>query len=403
MSRSSRHGPRKGIEMKLSRWTTVCGAALAVTWVLVGVSVSGQARPAAQAGAQRAQLSEEAFKNVTELRGIPVREFMNTMGFFSASLAFNCTDCHGGASASDWANYALDTPLKNRARQMIKMVKAINEANFGGRPFVTCYTCHRGSQKPKVIPSLAVQYGEPPPDDPDEVEALPGARVTATADQILDKYLQAIGGAQALAKLTSFTAKGTYEGFDSDFSKVAVDIYAKGPNQRAIIAHMVSGDSSTVFDGREAWHAAPRDLSPVAMIPLVGADLTGARVDAQLTFPAGIKQFLTGWGPDCPAVTIDDKPVFVIQGTTDRVPVKLYFDKMSGLLVRQTRYAPTAVGTVPLHVTYSDYRDVPGVGVKMPFSFQMTWVDGQYTVNLESVQPNAPIDAARFAKPATAR
>ena len=386
--------------MKFSRWTTVCGAALAITWVLVSVSVSGQARPAAQAGAPPAQLSEQAFKNVTELKGIPVREFMNTMGFFSASLAFNCTDCHGGASASDWANYALDTPLKNRARQMIRMVKAINEANFGGRPFVTCYTCHRGSQKPKVIPSLAVQYGEPPPDDPDEAEPLPGARVTATADQILDKYVQAIGGAQALAKLTSFTAKGTYEGFDSDFANVPVDLYAKGPNQRALVAHMVSGDSSTVYDGREAWHAAPRDLSPVAMIPLVGADLIGARVDAQLTFPAGIKQFLTGWRADFPAVTIDDKPVFVVQGTADRVPVKLYFDKMSGLLVRQTRYAPTAVGTVPLHVTYSDYRDVPGVGVKMPFTFQMTWVDGQYTVNLESVQPNGPIDAGRFAKPA---
>ena len=394
--------------MKLSRWTTVCAVALATMWVLVSVSVSGQARPAAasaapQAGAQRVQLSEEAFKNVTVLKGIPVREFMNTMGFFAASLAFNCTDCHGGASASDWANYALDTPLKNRARQMIRMVNAINEANFGGRPFVTCYTCHRGSQRPKAIPSLAVQYGEPPPDDPDEAEAIPGTRVTATADQILDKYLQAIGGAQALGRLTSLTAKGTYEGFDSDFAKVPVDIYAKAPNQRAIVAHMASGDSATVYDGREAWHAAPKDLSPVAMIPLVGADLTGARVDAQLTFPAAIKQLLTGLRADFPAVSIDDKPVFVVQGTIDRVPVKLYFDRTSGLLVRQTRYAPTAVGTVPLHVTYSDYRDVPGVGVKMPFTFQMTWVDGQYTVNLESVQANAPIDAARFAKPAAPR
>jgi photosynthetic reaction center cytochrome c subunit len=394
--------------MKLSRWTTVCAVALVTMWVLVSVSVSGQARPAAQtgaaqAGAQQVQLSEQAFKNVTVLKGIPVREFMNTMGFFSASLAFNCTDCHGGASASDWANYALDTPLKNRARQMIRMVNAINEANFGGRPFVTCYTCHRGSQRPKAIPSLAVQYGEPPPDDPDEAEAIPGTRVTATADQILDKYLQAIGGTQALGRLTSLTAKGTYEGFDSDFAKVPVDIYAKAPNQRVIVAHMASGDSATVYDGREAWHAAPKDLSPVPMIPLVGADLTGARVDAQLTFPAPIKQLLTGLRADFPAVSIDDKPVFVVQGTIDRVPVKLYFDKTSGLLVRQTRYAPTAVGTVPLHVTYSDYRDVPGAGVKVPFTWQMTWVDGQYTVNLESVQANAPIDAARFAKPAAPR
>src|SRR4030095_10057298 len=126
--------------MKLSRWTTVCGAALVTMWVLVSVSVSGQARPAAQAGAQQVQLSEQAFKNVTVLKGIPVREFMNTMGFFSASLAFNCTDCHGGASASDWANYALDTPLKNRAQQMIRLVNAINEANFGGRAVRTRHT-----------------------------------------------------------------------------------------------------------------------------------------------------------------------------------------------------------------------------------------------------------------------
>ena len=386
--------------MKLSRGTILCAGFLAVFLITV---VYGQARPAAQAAPAGPQLSEQAFKNVTELKGIPVREFMNTMGFFAASLALNCTDCHGSASASDWANYAIDTPLKVRARGMIRMVKAINDANFGGRPFVTCYTCHRGSQKPKVIPSLAIQYGEPPPDDPDEVEAFAGARVTATADQILDKYLQAIGGAQALGRLTSFTAKGTYEGFDSDFAKVPVEVYAKAPNQRAVVARMGSGESATVYDGREAWLAAPRDLSPVPVIPFVGADLTGARVDALLSFPAGIKQMLTGWRADFPTVTIDGKPVFVVQGTLDRVPVKLYFDRASGLLVRQTRYAPTAVGTVPTHVTYSDYREVPGVGIKMPFSWQMTWVDGQYTVNLECIHPNATIDAARFAKPAAAR
>src|SRR4030095_12843561 len=165
-----------------------------------------------------------------------------------------------------------------------------------------------------AIPSLAVQYGEPPPDDPDEAEAVPGTRVTATPDQILDKYVQAIGGAQALGKLTSFIAKGTYEGFDSDFAKVPVDLYAKGPNQRALVAHMVSGDSATVYDGREAWHAAPRDLSPVAMIPLLGADLVGARVDAQLTFPAGIKQLLTGWGGGFPPGRHDDKPRVAVHG-----------------------------------------------------------------------------------------
>src|SRR5215216_6413810 len=125
--------------MNIRPVTIFCGVAL-IFWLVTTASVQGQARPAAQppqADRPRPQLSEEAFKDIRLLRGIPVREFMATMGFFSASLGLNCTDCHGGASASDWANYAVDTPLKNRARQMMTMVKSINDANFGGRPFVT--------------------------------------------------------------------------------------------------------------------------------------------------------------------------------------------------------------------------------------------------------------------------
>jgi hypothetical protein len=390
--------------MNLSRGAVVFGVGLATACVLLAAGVKAQARPSGQPGDQKPQLSEDVFKNVRMLRGIPVKEFMGTMGFFSASLSLNCTDCHGGASASDWANYAVDTPLKNRARQMMAMVTAINKANFGGRPNVTCYTCHRGSQRPKVIPSLAAQYGEPPAEDPDEIEVLPGARQTATPDQILDKYIEALGGAQALATLTSFTAKGTYEGFDSDFGQVPVDLYAKAPNLRASVVHMIGGDATSTYDGREGWLAAPATLAPVPVMPLVGADLGGARLDAQLFFPGQIKQALTNWRADFPPATIDDKPVQVVQGLMpDGTRVKLYFDTASGLLVRQTRYAGTAVGTIPTHIIYSDYRVIPGVDVKMPFTWQVTWVDGQSTINVASVQPNAAIDAARFARPAPPR
>jgi hypothetical protein len=287
---------------------------------------------------------------------------------------------------------------------MMAMVKSINDANFGGRPYVTCYTCHRGSQRPKVIPSLAAQYGEPPADDPDEIEVLPGVRQTATPDQILDKYIRALGGAQALAKLTSFTAKGTYEGFDSDFAQVPVDVYAKAPNLRATVVHMAGGDATSTYDGREGWLAAPATLAPVPLMPLVGADLGGARLDAQLFFPGQIKQLLTNWRSEFPAITIEDQPVQVVQGSMpDGTQVKLYFDKASGLLMRQTRYATTAVGTIPTHIIYSDYRLLPGIDVRIPFSWQVTWVDGQSTINVASVQPNAAIDAARFAKPAPPR
>ena len=78
--------------------------------------------------------------------------------------------------------------------------------------------------------------------------------------------------------------------------------------------------------------------------------------------------------------------------------VKLYFDTQSGLFLRQVSYIDTAVGVIPTQVDYSDCRAV--AGGKVPFHWVLTWTDGQSTVQLGEVQPNARVDAARFAMPA---
>src|SRR2546422_9249822 len=104
----------------------------------------------AQTPAQRPQMAEEVFKNVQVLKGIPVDEFMSTMGVFSAALGMSCEDCHA-SNDSKWENYALDTsPRKQMARRMIRMVTTINKDNFGGRQMITCWTCHRGINSPKI-------------------------------------------------------------------------------------------------------------------------------------------------------------------------------------------------------------------------------------------------------------
>jgi photosynthetic reaction center cytochrome c subunit len=348
--------------------------------------------------AQKPQMSEEAFKNIQVLRGIPVNEFMGTMGFFAAALGMNCTDCHVTESAGDWNRYADDTPLKQTARRMVLMENLINRADFGSIRMVTCYTCHRGVQHPEVTPSLAEQYGTPPPPDPDRVEELPNAPdSSAAAEQILDKYVQAIGGAQQLAKVTSFVAKGTYAGFDTDFQKVPSEIFAKAPNQRTVTSHLSGGDNTTTYDGHEAWLAGAD--RPVPLIQLTGGDLDGAKLDADLSFPATIKQDLSKWHAGFPPVTLDDHAVQVVEGTAaGGTHVKLFFDKQSGLLLRSTRIIDTTVGFVPLHVDYSDYRAVSGI--KMPFKWTATWVDGQSTTELSEVQANASVPPTKFAKPA---
>jgi outer membrane lipoprotein-sorting protein len=355
--------------------------------LLGSATAKGQAQPQ-----QKPLLAEQVFKNIQVLRGVPVDEFMDTMGFISASLTWNCTHCHGEASAGDNARYADETPLKQKARMMILMVRALNQSSFGGAPRVTCYTCHRGDESPEVRPSLVVEYGSPGPDDPDAFEVRKQDPEEPSADQIFDKYLQALGGAQQLAKLTSLVSKGTYEGYDTDHLKVPVEVFAKAPNQRTIIVHTPRGDATTSYDGRAGWISLPDNVVP--LMALSGGNLDGAKIEAMLSFPAQIKQGRGQWLVG--KTRIDDRPVEVVEGSDGAV--KFYFDRETGLLVRLVHYTTTIVGQVPAQVDYSDYREVNGV--KMPFQWMNTWVDGQTTIELSEVQVNAPIDAAKFAKPA---
>ena len=343
-------------------------------------------------------MSEEVFKNVTVLRSIPVDEFMSTMGMFSAAVSLNCIDCHVPESVQSLAKFAEDTPLKRTARRMILMMNTLNKTNFGGRPVVTCWTCHRGEAgPPKFVPNLTIQYGAPT-EDPDEVEVVKQSPDAPSPDQVFTKYIDAVGGAQRVAGISSVTGKGTYDGWDTDHQKVGVEVYAKAPAQRTTIVHMmVEGhveDSVRTYDGRLGWIASPD--KPVPLMPLTGGNLDAANTEAILSFPALIEKSFTQWRVG--AATIDDRDVILLQGTTAaKTPIKLYFDAKSGLLVRALYYTDTAVGRVPTQMDYEDYRGVSGV--KLPYKWTSTWTDGQAHFNLNEMQVNVVIDAAKFAKP----
>ncbi len=364
----------------------------AAAWLLAVVSVAGQAAPA-----PKPVMAEDVFKSVQVLKGITVNEFMQTMGFFSASLGLNCTSCHGEESGSDWASYADDRPLrKQTTRRMVLMVNALNRANFQGRQIVTCYSCHRGDIRPQIIPSLDVQYAEPAYIEPDELpEQAPRA---PAADQVLDKYLQAIGGLQRLAGISSISAKGIRQDYDDVVEKYPVEVVARATGQHATTVRSRNGDRSVVFDGIGGWNAAPLSEVPVPVLPMTAEELDAAKVDAALFFPAKLKQALTQWRVGFPT-TIDNRDVLFVQGISPAgSPVKLYFDRESGLLIRQVRYSKTIVGRVPTKVDYADYRDV--AGVKLPFHVVTTWTDGRSITELSDVQVNVAIETTRFGRPA---
>ena len=368
--------------------------ALAVgTAVFGGVfSAAVAARPAQ---APPAGMAEQVFKNVQILKGLPVDRFMGTMGFFSAALGLNCTDCHVAESGGNWARYADDTPLKQMTRRMMLMVNGINQTNFGGRQVVTCNTCHRGTNRPNVMPSLALLYSSPPAPEPGD--PFRQAEGQPPADQILDQYLQAVGGPQRLSALTSFVAAGGYTGFD-DPEQRPVEIFANAQGQRTTIVHGPSGDTTTTLDGRNGWIAGPLAERPVPLLSLTGQELDGVKLEAEIFFPARIKQALTNWRVGFPT-EVDGKEVKVVQGTTaGGGTATLCFDDTTSLLVRLVRYAESPVGRIVTQVDYSDYRDV--AGVKIPFRWTVTWLDGRSRYELTRVDANVAIDAAKFATPA---
>lgn len=381
--------------VRSKRWIIAGTVACAAAALPFGAKIFAQntrVQNSAPAG-PKMEMSDKYFKNVKVLTNIPVDEFMGTMGLFSAALSYCCGDCHTGAGTDnpDWASDK--NPRKVVARRMAAMVKEINRANFGGGNQVTCWTCHRGSPAPAVTPSIDTIYGEPLSFPPDNVITAKPGEGALSLDQILDKYVQALGGAAATARLTSYTAKGASHLF-GETRDDPMELYAKAPDNLATIVHQRGGDLARTYDGRDAWVMLP--LTVVGKYPLTAGAKEGGKLDAELAFPWRIKGFFQNWKVGIPT-TIDGKGVQVIQASVPGLLATFYFDKTTGLMTRMVRMANSAVGRVPTQIDYSDYKPVDGV--MMPFKWTYGWVSGREEYVVTSYDANATIDAAKFREP----
>jgi hypothetical protein len=395
--------------MKLWSRLLVAGAIPAAAWM-----VSSAHAQAPVGKGTTATTSDTAFKNVQVLKGIPLDDFMGTMGVMSAALGFDCSECHAGAG-TDKVDWAADTPKKVIARKMVTMVQTINKENFNTRQLVTCWTCHHGKDRPATTPALEYVYGPPTSELDDVLRQEPGM---PTGDSIVDKYLTAIGGAAKWGAIKSYVATGKSVGFGCFGGGGVVTIYAQFPDKHTTLIDFKDtpdrGDQIRSYNGTVGWLKTP--LNVLGEYQLTGGELAGAKLDAELTFPSQVKQVLTGLRVSLP-LTISDLPgpssqtstetgtgigkdrlVDVVQGNgPDGLLATMFFDQQSHLLIRIIRYAKSPIGRVPTQVDYSDYRDVQGV--KVPFHMTFAWLDGRDAIQLSDVKVNVPIPAARFGKP----
>ena len=156
---------------------------------------------------------------------------MGTMGLMSAAVGYDCSECHINAG-TEKVNWAADNGRKIIARKMVTMVEAINRDNFQGRQVVTCWSCHHGRDRPSTTPAMEISLRPASLEMDDALTQMPGQ---PSSDEIINKYIQALGGEQKLAAIKSYVATGTSVGFGGFGGGGKVHIYAKYPNQRTML------------------------------------------------------------------------------------------------------------------------------------------------------------------------
>jgi photosynthetic reaction center cytochrome c subunit len=344
---------------------------------------AGTANAAQQPSHSGPRLAEEQFKNIQVLKGIPADQLISAMQFIAASLGVECDYCHNREKMdSD------EKKPKKIARGMMTMMFNIDKTNFEGRLEVTCYSCHRGVAMPVGIPVIKEEEAEAP----GAAGKMPGENVALPKpEELLDKYLAAVGGTAALDKITSRVQTGKLLAFGGQ--TFAAEVYSKSPDKRVSTMHLKGGDSVTAFDGQRGWLGFPG--RPAHMMSASEND--AARLDADLHFAEHVKTLYSKFNVAA-GEKIDGHDTYLVEcRTEERTPLRLYMDKESGLLLRLVRYAQSPLGLNPTQIDYADYREADGV--KVPFRWTVARPGNRFTIQVEEMKQNVPVDDAKFAAP----
>jgi Photosynthetic reaction centre cytochrome C subunit len=385
--------------------------------VMLGVLAASGAATAQQRGqAPGSTTIGQPARTIQVLTDVPTPQIIPTMRVISASLGVECEFCHE-------SNRTLNTEKKDVARRMMLMTRALNTASFGAQSRVTCFTCHRGSNTPLAAPAPTGQYtaagvgvlfkgnGSPVPGGQDAVLSERFREFVAregvglpTPEQILARYVDALGGASALRRITTRTITATTEA-PADVRGVGPVVHAltqqyfQAPNQWVIKSQTASATTMTGFDGTVAWRQDARGVVTETTGAVPAPPLARVKRTADFYEPLNLKQAYARTVTRA-TVKVRERDAYLVVGFPEGdLPEQLYFDTQTGLLVRKATATPTAFGDYALQTDYDDYRDVGGV--KVPYLVRTIGIspaDGG-TTHIEKVEFNSQLDAAMFAKP----
>jgi hypothetical protein len=348
------------------------------------------AQPPTVAAQSAEKTVDQVRKNIQVLKGLPDSQLIPVMNLMASSLGVRCTYCHVNKEGQ-W-DFATDEKAeKKTAREMIRMVQGINKTTFNGALEVSCYTCHRGRTGPVGVVQLPVAEAPAPPPRPEAGGAPESA--LPTPDQVLEKYLDAVGGAAAIDKMKTRSMKGTYE---SNGRSMPFEVYQTAPEKFYWVVTTPQGSFEKGFDGTVGWEKRGQGVREVQ-----GQELSDLKRSGQMFRDLKLKEQFSRVGGRVFKDKIDGRNVYVVRAATpDKRGERLFFDVETGLLVRRFTTSETIIGFIPEQLDYDDYRDVDGV--KLPFTIRISSTDpnSSGTRKISEMKLNGPVDESKFSKPA---
>jgi len=376
-------------------------------------SVLGMPQPAqtpATGAAEKTIAQEGREKNVKLLGDLPVSQFIPVMNYFASSLGRRCNFCHVNTNGQ-W-DYASDTkPEKNTAREMIRLVLDTNKNFFKGNTQVSCYVCHRGRNNPVNVPPLPLPTPAGPPPGAGvgpgaggpggggqqpggaQPQGSPTPRPTPTpADEILSKYVTAIGGQAAIDKIKSRTATGTITTANGQSGTYELIQSADRALETITTPRVSIKLALTSTGGWESNGPNSRELADADLVRVRNAYQLFSLLKLKEQYPR-----LRSGGRE----KIGDRDAYVVTASRSETEVeRLSFDVETGLLLRRISYLRTMIGVIPQQWDFEDYRDVDGV--KMPFTIRLSTTDAGNPFSVRKfteIKLNGPVDDAKFVMP----
>jgi hypothetical protein len=219
-----------------------------------------------------------------------------------------------------------------------------------------------------------------------------------SGEAILDKYVAALGGEQAIARLKSRTARGVI--VQPNGQTATFELYQATPDHFYQVITSAQGTGERGFNAKVGWQKNARGVFELSGLTL--GDLADYREANGLFSLIRLKERLrnirvSGKGK------IDDREVYVLSGATaDGGSERLFFDVETGLLRRRMIYIRTMLGVIPRQIDVGDYREVDGI--KFPFVWQLNTINFGAAVTMRKftdMSVNVPVDDSKFEMPAS--